>query len=100
MAAAASINVNYPNLATENESEYRSQSREGLQLKPSYRLKHYEERYSGNASMGPSRRDSLHGEKTDIETKRSHLDMNSELQDMVCISLIYLIIIAHLSVVK
>ena len=90
MAAAASLNVNYPQLATENEPEYPSQAQEGQQIKPSYRSRYYEDRHSNNASSSQSRHSNLGrplnapGEPMDNDLPRPRLDMNSELQDMVC----------------
>ena len=84
MAAAASLNVNYPNMVTDQEDAYRTQPHEGQQIKPSYRPKHYEESYPSNASIISSRGGNGQGEKSNIEVTRSHLDVNSELQDMVC----------------
>ena len=91
MAAAASLNVNYPQLATENEPEYPSQAQEGQQIKPSYRSRYYEDRHSNNASSSQSRHGNLgrtlnvQGEQIDNDLLRPRLDMNSELQDMVSI---------------
>ena len=84
MAAAASLNVNYPNMVTEQKNDYRTQPHDGQQIKPSYRPKHYEESYPSNTSIVSSRSGNGQGEKSDIELTRSHLDVNSEFQDMVC----------------
>ena len=83
MAAAASLNVSYPNMVTEQENEYRTQPHDGQQIKPSYRPKHYEEKYPINASLVSSRSGNGQGENSDIELTRSHLDVNPQFQDMV-----------------
>ena len=70
-------------MVTEEENDYRTQPHDGQQIKPSYRPKHYEESYPSNASIVSSRSGNGIGEKSDIELTRSHLDVNSEFQDMV-----------------
>ena len=71
------------NILTENDPECPAQAHREQQVRPSIQSKYYENRYSNNTSNVTPRRNSLPGEKREIELPRSHLDMSSDLHDMV-----------------
>ena len=95
MAAAASLNVNYPSLVTENEPEYPSPALREQQVRPSIQSKYYDDRYSNNTSIVTPKRNSLPGERRENELPRSHLDMSSDLHEMV--NVLFLFVVSNMA---